>query len=143
MENRRFLFLLLFLVGFIIPFFGTICAGAKESVDRWEMCIVTTQKYFRLAMGSIYSKNNVALKDSRNGVSIFFPSVIALIAIGCLLSTRQTQQCNPSALMSCLYSIFLSFPNKNLLRRLPLHSAIRYPREIGGDHLRITEERLG
>lgn len=49
-----------------------LLAGAKESVDRWEMCIVTTQKYFRLAMGSIYSKNNVALKDTRNGVSISF-----------------------------------------------------------------------
>lgn len=33
------------------------------------MCIVTTQQYFRLAMGAIYSKNNVALKDTRNGVS--------------------------------------------------------------------------
>lgn len=43
--------------------------GAKESIDRWEMCIVTTQQYFRLAMGAIYSKNNVALKDTRNGVS--------------------------------------------------------------------------
>ena len=104
--------------------FGTICAGAKESVDRWEMCIVTTQKYFRLAMGSIYSKNNVALKDSRNGVSIFFSSVIALIAIGCLLSTRQTQQCSPSALMSCLYSTFLPFPNKNLFRRLPFYTPL-------------------
>ena len=49
--------------------------GAKESVDRWEMCIVTTQKYFRLAMGSIYSKNNVALKDTRNGVSFIFSTV--------------------------------------------------------------------
>ncbi|XP_046444687.1 endothelin-converting enzyme 2-like isoform X1 [Daphnia pulex] len=49
--------------------------GAKESVDRWEMCIVTTQKYFRLAMGSIYSKNNVALKDSRNGVAIIYESL--------------------------------------------------------------------
>lgn len=55
-----------------LPFlylFFYLSTGAKESVDRWEMCIVTTQKYFGLAMGAIYSKNNVALKDTRNGVS--------------------------------------------------------------------------
>jgi endothelin-converting enzyme len=49
--------------------------GAKESVDRWEMCIMTTKKYFRLAMGSLYSKNNVALRDTRNGVAIVYESL--------------------------------------------------------------------
>ena len=51
--------------------------GAKESVDRWEMCIVTTKEYFRLAMGALYSKNNGALKETRNGVSLFYSCLIA------------------------------------------------------------------
>lgn len=55
---------------------GRRTLGAKESVDRWEMCIVTTQKYFRLALGAIYSKNNVALKDTRNGVGTILASFL-------------------------------------------------------------------
>lgn len=89
-----------------------ILAGAKESVDRWEMCIVTTQKYFRLAMGSIYSKNNVALKDSRNGVSIFLSSVDSIDSCTFLLSnasatTMMAIKTNESCL-SCIASIFLA-----------------------------------
>lgn len=49
--------------------------GAKESVDRWEMCITTTKKYFRLAMGALYSKNNGALKETRNGVAAVYESL--------------------------------------------------------------------
>lgn len=84
-----------------------LVTGAKESVDRWEMCIVTTQKYFRLAMGAIYSKNNVALKDTRNGVSIYLVASLSCAPVACLYSSASTrqQQCQPSALMSCLYSM--------------------------------------
>ena len=45
--------------------------GAKEAVDRWEMCIQTTKRFFGLALGALYSKNNAALKETRYGVRLF------------------------------------------------------------------------
>ena len=72
--------------GGVFSSFSSAHPGAKESVDRWEMCIVTTQKYFRLALGSIYSKNNVGLKDTRNGVSrLFFLCCICFVFLYLLL----------------------------------------------------------
>jgi len=49
--------------------------GAKEAVDRWEMCIQTTKRFFGLALGALYSKNNAALKETRYGVTIMYESL--------------------------------------------------------------------